>query len=115
MISGPEPSTRSVGPATATPNAATAPIPAPSNAPDAAATANDAAPTRASATLGHPPSRSCPASAAPDPNDLSKRHWALVEALADHWGWHPADPEGKVVYAAWNLPDTPAAHQEETK
>ncbi len=41
--------------------------------------------------------------------DTNGRGLALVEVLADHWGWHPATPTGKVVYAAWKLPASPVA------
>ncbi|GAA0956225.1 ATP-binding protein [Actinocorallia libanotica] len=54
--------------------------------------------------------------ASPDPpkprdateQDENGRGLVLVEALADHWGWHLDGPEGKVVYAAWILPGTSA-------
>lgn len=36
--------------------------------------------------------------------DEDGRGLALVEALADHWGWYSDEPDGKVVYAAWELP-----------
>jgi len=41
--------------------------------------------------------------------DENGRGLILIEALADCWGWYPGDPEGKVVYAAWNLPGVPTA------
>ncbi|WP_106398928.1 ATP-binding protein [Actinocorallia populi] len=41
--------------------------------------------------------------------DENGRGLVLIEALADRWGWYPNDLEGKVVYAAWNLPGIPTA------
>jgi anti-sigma regulatory factor (Ser/Thr protein kinase) len=44
------------------------------------------------------------------------RGLALVEALSDRWGWHPASVNGlkKYVWAEWRLPDRGPNHTDRT-
>ena len=43
-------------------------------------------------------------------DDEYGRGLALVDALADEWGWHWCEPIGKFVYARLKLSQTVAAH-----
>ena len=46
------------------------------------------------------------------PDTEGGRGLALVEALSDRWGWHPASVNGlkKCVWAEWRLPDPGRSH-----